>query len=75
VQEETFSCAAEAVAFGVYVPSHMFIICILYHCLIPSALANLSATYPSSLIKVRKIELKTGIVGLALLWPRVEVLS
>jgi hypothetical protein len=46
VQDETFNRAPEAVAFGVYVPSHMFIKCMLYHCLIPSFPASLSATSP-----------------------------
>jgi hypothetical protein len=34
------------VAFGAYEPSHISIKCKLYHCLIPSSLANLSATSP-----------------------------
>ena len=46
MQEETFNCALEAVALGVYIPLHMFIKCILYHCLIPSFPANLSAISP-----------------------------
>jgi hypothetical protein len=40
----TLRWAPFSVAFGVYVPSHRSIKCRLYHCLIPSSLANLSAT-------------------------------
>jgi hypothetical protein len=32
VQEVIFSFAPDTVALGVYVPSHMSIICMLYHC-------------------------------------------
>jgi len=38
------------VAFGVYVPSHISIKCMLYHCLIPSSAESLSATSPIMLL-------------------------
>ena len=44
VQVVTFKSAPFLVALGVKVPSHTFIRCRLYHCLIPSSFANLSAT-------------------------------
>jgi hypothetical protein len=62
VQEETFSRAPDVVASGVYAPSHMFIRCMLYHCLIPSSPESLSATSPitpsSSLLIPPPIELR-----------------
>jgi hypothetical protein len=42
----TFKLAPFSVALGVNVPSHKSIKCRLYHCLIPSSFASLSATSP-----------------------------
>ena len=42
----TFRCAPFDVAFGVNVPSQRSIKCKLYHCLMPSSFASLSATSP-----------------------------
>lgn len=43
---EPFLCAPFSVAFGAYVPSQKSSTCKLYHCLIPSSAASLSATSP-----------------------------
>jgi len=43
----TFRFAPLCVALGVYVPSQRSIKCKLYHCLIPSSLASLSAISPA----------------------------
>ena len=58
MQEDTFSPAFNVVALGVYVPSHIFIRCILYHCLIPSSLATSPIALPSTLPISPPIELR-----------------
>ena len=50
MQVETFRAAPLEVAFGAYVPSHISIKCRLYHCLIPSSEASLSAISPIMLL-------------------------
>jgi hypothetical protein len=48
-QDVTFNFALVTVALGVYVPSHISIICMLYHCLIPSSEASWFAPSPIAL--------------------------
>jgi hypothetical protein len=86
VQEETFSWAPDAVAFGVNVPSHISIRCQLYHCLIPNSDASSSATSPKTPFKsllilrerdsrdVSEAELEELVLETRF-WPRVEVLN
>jgi hypothetical protein len=59
VQEVIFSFAPDTVALGVYVPSHMSIICMLYHCLIPNSEASLVASFPMMLLRSLPASLAT----------------
>ena len=72
VQDVTFSCAPDTVAFGVYVPSHMSIICILYHCLIPSSEASLSAPSPMMLFRSLPTPFSLGLTTLGASRPNIE---
>lgn len=53
MQDVTFSFVPDAVALGVYVPSHISIICMLYHCLIPKSEASLLASSPMMPLRSR----------------------